>query len=91
MKLHIFLRNKVRVEPTIGLASLLWPPYVIGQATKLLPSGFFLLVMVAPCNRADHYIFILWFILLLLLFSLPNLSGRRLDVYHTFTHGVALV
>ena len=27
----------------------------------------------------------------LLLFSSPNLSGRRLDVYHTSTHGVALV
>jgi len=26
-----------------------------------------------------------------LVFLLPNLSGRRLDVYHTFTHGVALV
>jgi len=26
-----------------------------------------------------------------LLFSLPNLSGRRLDVYHTLAHGVALV
>jgi len=37
------------------------------------------------------YIFILWFLLLLLLFSSPNLSGRRLDVYHTSTHGVALV
>ena len=24
-------------------------------------------------------------------FSLPNLSGRRLDVYHTLAHGVALV
>jgi len=24
-------------------------------------------------------------------FSLPNLSGRRLDVYHTSTHGVALM
>jgi len=24
-------------------------------------------------------------------FSLPNLSGHRLDVYHTSTHGVALV
>jgi len=28
---------------------------------------------------------------LLLFFSSPNLSGRRLDVYHTSTHGVALV
>ena len=26
-----------------------------------------------------------------LFFSWPNLSGRRLDVYHTSTHGVALV
>jgi len=26
-----------------------------------------------------------------LLFSSPNLSGRRLDVYHTSTDGVALV
>jgi len=24
-------------------------------------------------------------------YSSPNLSGRRLDVYHTSTHGVALV
>jgi len=27
----------------------------------------------------------------LLFFSSPNLSGRRLDVYHTSSHGVALV
>jgi len=50
--------------------------------------------MVALCNRADHYIFMLWFVLLLsffLFFSSPNLSGRRLDVYHTLAHGVALV
>jgi len=49
-----------------------------------------LLYMVALCNRADHYIFALWF-LSFFFFSLPNLSGRRLDVYHTSTHGVALV
>ena len=50
--------------------------------------------MVALCNRADHYIFMLWFVLILLLllfFSSPNLSRRRLDVCHTSTHGVALV
>ena len=47
------------------------------------------LFMVALCNRADHYIFALWF--LSSFFSSPNLSGRRLDVYHTSTHGVALV
>jgi len=37
------------------------------------------------------YIFILWFLLSLFFFSSPNLSGQRLDVYHTSTHGVALV
>jgi len=35
------------------------------------------------------YIFILF--LSSFFFSSPNLSGRRLDVYHTSTHGVALV
>jgi len=61
------------------------------------------LFMVAIWNRADHYIFCLWFLLLLLLlllllssfffllFSSPNLSRRRLDVCHTSTHGVALM
>jgi len=49
--------------------------------------------MVALWNRADHYIFTLWFILLLSssFFSSPNLSRHRLDVCHTSTHGVALV
>jgi len=28
---------------------------------------------------------------LFFLFSSPNLGSRRLDVYHTSTHGVALV
>jgi len=46
--------------------------------------------MVALWNRADHYIFALWF-LLLSFFSSPNLSRRRLDVCHTSAHGVALV
>jgi len=47
------------------------------------------LIMVALCNRADHYIFALW--LVSSFFSSPTLSGCRLDVYHTSTHGVALV
>jgi len=51
------------------------------------------LVMAALWNRAGHYIFVLWFLLSIfnLLFSSPILSCRRLDVYHTSTHGVALV
>jgi len=55
------------------------------------------LVMAALSNRTGCCMqAILWFLLLFLsssstLFSSPNLSGRRLDVYHTYTHGVALV
>jgi len=41
--------------------------------------------MVALCNRADHYIFALWFLSSIFFYSSPNLSGRRLDVYHMFT------
>jgi len=52
------------------LLSLLWPPYVIGQA-------------IIFCPVVSFFFF--------LLFSSPNLSGRRLDVCHTSTHGVALV
>ena len=48
-------------------------------------------IMVALCNRADHYIFALSFFFLHSFFSSPNLNGRRLDVYRTSTHGVALV
>ena len=46
------------------------------------------------CNRADHIYFhpVSFFFLFSSFFiSSPNLSGRRLDVYHTSTHGVALV
>jgi len=53
-----------------------------------------LLIMAALCNRAGHYIFALWFLLLsffYLFLSSPNLSHRKLDVCHTSTHGVALV
>jgi len=49
--------------------------------------------MAALRNTAGHYIFVLWFLLLsfYLVFSSPILSRRTLDVYHTSTHGVALV
>jgi len=61
-------------------------------------SIFYLLsiFMVALCNRADHYIFILFLLLssssfFFFFFSSPNLSGRKLDVYRTLAHDVALV
>jgi len=43
--------------------------------------------MAALWNRAGHCIFVLWFLLFfsfLYVFSLPNLRGHRLDVYHTW-------
>jgi len=52
------------------------------------------IIMAALCNRAGHYIFVLRSLLsifYLLLFSSLILSRRRLDAYHTSTHGVALV
>jgi len=51
-----------------------------------------LLVMAALWNTAGHYIFAPWFLSSSsFFFSSPNLSGRRLDVQHTYTHGVELV
>jgi len=46
--------------------------------------------MVALWNRADHYIFALWFLSSIFFLSSPNISGRRLDVYHTSTHDVGI-
>jgi len=49
-------------------------------------------IMAALWNTAGHYIFALWFLSFFFIFySSPNLSGRRLDVYHTSTHSVAPV
>jgi len=60
--------------------------------TLLSKTTHFSFFMVALWNRADHYIFMLWFVLSSsFFFSSPNLSRRRLDVGHTTTHGVALV
>jgi len=46
--------------------------------------------MVALWYKAGHYVFAMWF-LSFYLFSSPNLSGPRLNVYYTSTHDVALV
>jgi len=66
--------------------------YGIATYQELNPGlSFLLIIMVALCNRADLYVFVLSFLSSFFFFSLPNLSGRRLDVYHTSTHGVTLV
>ena len=43
------------------------------------------LIMVALCPVIS-----IFYLLSIFFFSSPNLSGRRLDVYYTSTHGVAL-
>jgi len=45
----------------------------------------------SPYVIGQTIIFSSCFFLLSSVFSSPNLSGRRLDVYHTLAHGVALV
>jgi len=49
------------------------------------------IIMVALWNRADYYIFMLWFVVVLLSFfpRLISAAACRLDVCHTSTHGVA--
>ena len=60
-------------------------------------SDAFLVVMAALCNReALYFCPVVSFFFYLLsssssFFSSPNLSGHRLDVYHTSTHGVVIV
>jgi len=64
---------------------------ILKKVQEIVSTNMVVFVMVAIWNRADHYIFALWFLSIFFFFSSPNLSGRRLDVYHTSTHGVALV
>jgi len=52
---------------------------------------YVIFIMDALCSRCGHHIFALWFLISFHLFSSPNLSRYRLDIYHTSTHGVALV
>jgi len=66
------------------------------NTTQVYKCFKFKLFMAALCNRAGHYIVILCFLVpsssvFFLLFSSPNLSRRRLDVYRTSTHGMTLV
>ena len=65
--------------------------WAVTQRAKARP-GAALVVMAALRSGCGHYIFV--FFLSSFFFyicSSPNLSGRRVDVYHTSTHGVALV
>ena len=65
-----------------------------GSLTYYMPRIFMrIIIIMAPYVMLGHYIFVLWFLSSssVFFFSSPNLSHRRLDVYHTLTHGVAIV
>jgi len=68
-------------------------PPIFGRAAITLgigPTSSFGYYLWPPWrSRCIHCILVLF--LLVSFISSPNLSGRRLDVYHTSTHGVALV
>ena len=55
-------------------------------------SEFLCCLLWPPCVADADIIFALWFLLLSSIFFLAySLSRHRVDVYHTSTHGVALV
>jgi len=67
------------------LAALLHSTLVVGVSqTVALNRGRHVYSAGRPSRWALAYILVLFF-------SSPNLSGHRLDVYHTSKHGVALV
>jgi len=94
------IARNVKCQPVLVLALCLFH-VVISSSVELVSIGHRVMYTVSDKNtrivfmaalrsRCGHYIFALWF-LLSFFFSLHNLSHRRLDVYHTSTHGVALV
>ena len=64
----------------------------VGNCPVWAPECNVLLIMAALCNRGPLYFCpVISIVYRLSFFSSPNLSGHRLDLYHTSTHGVALV
>jgi len=61
--------------PHLPISHFLWLSYVVEQA----------IIFFCPVVSS------VFFYLSSSFFSLSNLSGRRLHVYHTSTHGLALV
>jgi len=83
--------NKVSVTQTFAYLDILWEFWeTFYQFDVTFINRLF---MVALCNRADHIYFhpVSFFFFFFFFISSPNLSGRRLDVCHTSTYGVALL
>ena len=92
IKLPVVLFLRIKTSVFINCDSIVIPDLFMCKSQELT-AHLRHIIMVALWNRADHYIFALWFLIsyFFFLFSSPNLSRRRLDVCHTSTHGVALV
>jgi len=63
------------------------------ERLRRVPCRHVTIIMVALWNigRPLYFCHVISIFLLSFFLSSPNLSGRRWDVYHTSTHGVALV
>jgi len=75
------------------LAALLHGTLVVGVSQTLQRWAEGATYIPQGGHNVGHWpIFLVWsWFFLLLFYSSPNLSGRRLGVYHTSTHDVALV
>jgi len=96
LSLHwIGQRSTVSISTSVKLSvemQLQSPAYRYSDKRRLL--GLYLLraIMAAVYNRhAGHYIFRTCGFFLLFLFSSPNLSRRRLDVYHPQSCGLVRI
>jgi len=81
--IHITISTSDCVGPGNILSSLVCTHSI--RLISLWPPYVIGAIIFLPCS------FFLSFIFLSFFFSSPNLSGHRLDVYRTSTHGVALV
>jgi len=78
--------KKAQPLPNFG-PCLLWH----GRPSQLLLSSCYNFLLCPHYEIGQAIIFLPCDFFSFFLFSSPNLSDRRLDVYHTSTHGVALV
>ena len=87
------MRQLLNTQPTLVFSLHLFPEETFPDKLHGFLQAKNGLIMAALCNRGAIIFLPCNFYLLSIfyLFPLPNLSGRRLDVYHTLTYVVALV
>ena len=83
--LHLFCPFLLFPLPCLFLPLSSFTKLSVGLQVDFLWPPYVIGQAIIFCPVVSFFIFYLSF------FSTPNLSGRMLDVYHTLTHGVALV